>query len=99
VHFHGHLVALVVGETEAQCRAAAAKVVVEYETLPSILTTREAIERDSFHTGKTRHPARGRETRARAAPMSFRGEFECGGQEHFYLESHAARAMPGRTAR
>jgi xanthine dehydrogenase large subunit len=52
VLFHGHLVALVVGETEAQCRAAAAKVVVEYEPLPSILTTREAIERDSFHTEK-----------------------------------------------
>ena len=38
VFFHGHLVALVVGETQEACRAAAAKVVVEYEPLTPVLS-------------------------------------------------------------
>ena len=33
--------------------------------------------------------------RLRNAPLSLEGEFEMGGQEHFYLETHAARAEPG----
>jgi xanthine dehydrogenase molybdopterin-binding subunit B len=95
VLFHGHLVALVVGETEAQCRAAAEKVTVEYEPLPAILGTRAAVERESFHTDPN-SIRRGDVASALAeAPMQFTGEFEFGGQEHFYLESHAARAVPG----
>ena len=38
VLFHGQIVALVVGESQEACRAAAEKVVVEYEPLPPILT-------------------------------------------------------------
>ena len=38
VFFHGQIVALVVGESPEACRAAAEKVVVEYEPLPPILT-------------------------------------------------------------
>ena len=50
VSYHGHLVALVVGETQEQCRAAAALVEVEYETLPALLSIQEAITQGSFHT-------------------------------------------------
>jgi xanthine dehydrogenase small subunit len=49
VSFHGHLVALVVGVSQAACRAAAEKVVVEYEPLPAVLTLRDAIAQGSFH--------------------------------------------------
>ena len=49
VLFHGHLVALVVGDSLEACRAAAEKVVVEYEPLTPILTLREAITKSSFH--------------------------------------------------
>ncbi len=95
VFFHGHPVALVVGLTEAACRAAAAAVVVEYEPLPAVLTIAEAVARQSFHT----EPAvirRGEVTAAlNAAPCRFRGSFHPGGQEHFYLETHAVRAVPG----
>jgi len=95
VRFHGHLVALVVGESEAQCRAAAEKVVVEYESQPAVLTTRGGIEAESFHNDPNTI-RRGDVARAlEEAPLRFRGEFEFGGQEHFYLESHAARAVPG----
>ncbi len=92
VLFHGHLVAIVVGDSLTACRAAAAKVCVEYEPLPPIVTIREAIARDSFHT-EANFMRRGDAAAALAASaLTFSGEFELGGQEHFYLETHAAWA-------
>src|SRR5208282_1018349 len=38
VFYHGQIIALVVGKTQEACRNAAAKIVVEYEPLPPILT-------------------------------------------------------------
>ncbi len=49
VFFQGQLVALVVGETFEACRAAAEKVVVEYEPLPALFTIEEALAQNSFH--------------------------------------------------
>ncbi|HEX8897735.1 MAG TPA: xanthine dehydrogenase small subunit, partial [Chthoniobacterales bacterium] len=50
VLYHGHIVALIVGETQELCRAAAAKVTVEYEPLPPIFTIEDAIDAGSFHS-------------------------------------------------
>jgi xanthine dehydrogenase molybdopterin binding subunit/xanthine dehydrogenase small subunit len=95
VLFHGHLVAVVVGETEEQSRAAAAKVEVEYEPLPALLELHDAIAAGSFHTDPNTI-CRGEVGSALGeAPLRFSGEFELAGQEHFYLESHAARAVAG----
>jgi hypothetical protein len=49
VLYHGHIVALVVGDSLAACRAAAALIQVDYEPLPPILTIAEAIAQKSFH--------------------------------------------------
>ena len=95
VSFHGHPVALVVGETEAQCRAAAAAVVVEYEPLPVILTIPEAITANSFHTEPNPFHRGDPDAIFASGASQFSGEFPLGGQEHFYLETHAARAIPG----
>ncbi|HZJ14616.1 MAG TPA: xanthine dehydrogenase molybdopterin binding subunit, partial [Chthoniobacteraceae bacterium] len=90
--YHGHLVAIVVGETLAACREAARRVVIEYEPLPAILTAREAIAADSFHT-EPNFMRRGDVCAALArSAHTFTGEFAMGGQEHFYLETHAAWA-------
>lgn len=95
VCYHGQLVALVVGESPAACRAAAAKVVVEYEPLQPILGLEAAIAAGSYHT-EPHMLARGDCAAAlAAAPLRLDGAFECGGQEHFYLETHAAWAEPG----
>jgi xanthine dehydrogenase molybdopterin binding subunit len=92
VLYHGHMVAIVVGESLAACRAAAPKVAVEYEPLPAIVTLRDAIAKESFHT-EPNFMRRGEVATALAAsPHTFAGEFEMGGQEHFYLETHAAWA-------
>jgi xanthine dehydrogenase molybdopterin binding subunit/xanthine dehydrogenase small subunit len=95
VSFHGQLVALVVGESPAACRAAAALVEVDYEPLPPILNLDEAIALGSYHT-EPHVLARGDVAAAlSAAPYRLKGEIETGGQEHFYLETQAAFAERG----
>jgi xanthine dehydrogenase molybdopterin binding subunit/xanthine dehydrogenase small subunit len=95
VKFHGHPVALVVGESVEQCRRAARLVEIEVEPLPAILGVRAAIEAQSFHT-EPHVIARGDAGAAIAkAPERLSGEIEIGGQEHFYLETHAAFAERG----
>src|SRR6185369_7299301 len=49
VMFHGHMVALVVGDSYEACRAAAAQVDVEYEPLPAILGIDQAVAAGSYH--------------------------------------------------
>ena len=95
VQFHGHIVALVVGETADQCRAAAEKVVVEYEALEPVLTIEDGIAKESFHS-EPNFMRRGDVGGALStAPRVMEGSFSFGGQEHFYLEMQAAYAEPG----
>jgi xanthine dehydrogenase molybdopterin binding subunit/xanthine dehydrogenase small subunit len=95
VLFHSQIIALVVGETAEACRAAAEKVVVEYEPLAPILTLRDAVAKGNFHN-EPNFIRRGDAGKSLAtAPLSLEGEFELGGQEHFYLESQAAWAERG----
>ncbi|MGW0251368.1 xanthine dehydrogenase molybdopterin binding subunit [Nocardia goodfellowii] len=93
VMFHGHAVAWVLGETLEAARQGAAAVEVDLEELPSVVTVREAIEKESFH-GARPTMIRGdvAEGFANSAHV-FTGEFEFKGQEHFYLETHCALAM------
>ena len=95
VLFHGHLVALVVGDSQEACRAAAEKVVVEYELLAPILTLRDAIAKNSFHNEPNFIRRGDAEKSLGTAPLTLEGEFEFGGQEHFYLETQAAWAERG----
>ncbi len=95
VLFHEQIVALVVGESQEACRAAASKVIVEYEPLAPVLTLKQALAAKSFHN-EPNFIRRGDAERALSdAPLTFEGEFELGGQEHFYLESQAAWAERG----
>ena len=95
VFYHGQIVALVVGETQEICRAAAAKVIVEYESLPPIFTIEEAIAANSLHT-QANHVRRGDVDAAlTAAPLKLEGEISFGGQDHFYLETNASWAERG----
>jgi xanthine dehydrogenase molybdopterin binding subunit/xanthine dehydrogenase small subunit len=93
--FHGHIVALVVGETADQCRAAAEKVVVEYEPLKPILTIEDGIAKKSFHSEPNFMRRGDVDAALSTAPRVMQGSFSLGGQEHFYLEMQAAYAEPG----
>ena len=95
VFYHGQVVALVVGESQEACRAAAAQVMVEYQSLPPILKIQDAIAQDSFHN-EPNFIRRGDATTAlSSASQIIEGEFFLGGQEHFYLEMQSACAEPG----
>jgi xanthine dehydrogenase molybdopterin binding subunit len=93
--YHGHMVALVVGKDIETCKQAAKKVKVEYEPLPAVLGAREAVAKESFHTQP--HVIRRGDCDGMLAKAAhvLEGEFEIGGQEHFYLEAHAAWAEAG----
>jgi xanthine dehydrogenase molybdopterin binding subunit/xanthine dehydrogenase small subunit len=95
VLFHGHMVAVVVGESYEACRAAAAAVEVEYEPLPAIRTIEEAIAKDSFHTQGHRIARGDAKSALAASPHVLEGTLAIGGQEHFYLEAQAAWAECG----
>ena len=54
VMYHQQPVAWVLGETLEAARRGAARVTVEYEPLPAILTIEDAIAAGSFHSGPLR---------------------------------------------
>ena len=92
VMFHGHAVCWVLGETLEAARLGAAAVEVDADPLPALVTVRDAIAAGSFQ-GAQPVLARGDAGAGLAAAGHvFEGEFEFSGQEHFYLETHAALA-------
>ena len=92
VMFHGHAVAWVLAETQEAARLGAARVEVDYESLPSIITLAEAIAAESFQGARPTIRRGDVETGFAASAHVFSGEIEIGGQEHFYLETHASLA-------
>ncbi len=90
----GQSVAFVVADSYVTCRKAAAAIVLEWEELPAILSLRDAVAQGSFLT-EPHVMKRGDVDQVLAeAPLRFQGEVETGGQDHFYLETHAALVIP-----
>ncbi|KAH7060693.1 Molybdopterin-binding domain of aldehyde dehydrogenase-domain-containing protein [Macrophomina phaseolina] len=96
---HGHTIGMVYAETALQAQAAAKVVRIVYEELPAILTIDEAIEANSYFP----HGKQLKKGAAIAGKMDeafaqcdrvFSGVTKLGGQEHFYLETNAALAIP-----
>ena len=79
----------------ARRAAARAKDFVRIEALPALLTP-EAAHAAQQYVVPPMHLQRGDVAQAMAqAPSTLQGHFRNGGQEHFYLESHIAYAIPG----
>ncbi len=95
--FHGQVVALVVGTSQRACRAAAAAVVVDYEPLPPVIGAKQAIAESSFHSPPHTLARGDCAAEMAGAPLRLEGDFEYGGQEHFYLETQAAWAEAGES--
>jgi xanthine dehydrogenase large subunit len=93
VMYQGHAILWVLGETLEAARLGAAAIQVEYEALPAIVTLTDAIKLESFQ-GAPQHLQRGEiDLGLSESDHVFEGEFEMGGQEHFYLETHASLAV------
>jgi xanthine dehydrogenase large subunit len=94
VHYLGQAIALIVGESYAACRAGVAAMALDFETLPAIVTLDEAIAKKSW-LSQGHFLRRGEIDRAlSAAAFRFSGEVRTGGQDHFYLETQCALALP-----
>ncbi len=94
VEYVGHPIAAVAAETPELARRAAAAVQVEVEPLPAVLTVREALAAEQWVLPPMLMQ-RGDPTPAlAAAPRRLQGEIEVGGQDHFYLETQVALAIP-----
>jgi xanthine dehydrogenase large subunit len=96
VMYHGQPVAWVLGETLDAAQRGAARVSVDYEPLPTILTIEDAIAAGSFHSAPLRL-ARGDASVLESSALRFEGELRIGGQEHFYLETQCALAWLDET--
>lgn len=95
VHCVGQAVAFVVAESYDACRAACAALVVEIEPLPALTDIEQGIAAESF-IGQTHVIERGDvQTVLDGAPHRLSGTVDSGGQDHFYLETNAALAVPG----
>jgi xanthine dehydrogenase large subunit len=94
VHYAGQPVFLVVAHSHLQARKAARLAKVTYAPLPALLTVEQALAANSrFEQGPIVW-ARGDIADLSKAAVVVDGEFEVGGQEHFYLEGQIAAAIP-----
>jgi xanthine dehydrogenase large subunit len=92
VSFHAQAVAWVVAVDESCARRAAAKVAVRYQVLTARLGIDAALAASAFHMPPAEVCRGEPEAALAAAPIVLEGEVNCGGQDHFYLESQAALA-------
>ncbi|MFJ5287912.1 xanthine dehydrogenase molybdopterin binding subunit [Streptomyces sp. NPDC088348] len=93
VKFHGHAVAWVLAETLEAARLGAAAVEVDIDEQPSLITLRDAIAAGSYHGAQPVMLTGDTDAGFAGAAHVFTGEFQFAGQEHFYLETHAALAQ------
>jgi len=91
----GQPVAFVVAESYAACRAAIAAIEVEIEALPALTDIEQGIAAEAF-IGDTHVIERGQvDVSLFEAEHRLSGSLSSGGQDHFYLETQAALAIPG----
>jgi xanthine dehydrogenase large subunit len=94
VEYIGMPVLAIAATSVKAARAAAAVVRIDYEDRPAILSIEEALAAKSFvcppHEMRRGDAARG----LARAPRQIKGEWRCGGQDHFYLEGQVALAVP-----
>ncbi|XP_059609594.1 xanthine dehydrogenase-like [Phlebotomus argentipes] len=92
----GQTLGVILADTQYLAQRAAKLVKVEYEELsPLTITIEDAIEQESFFPMTPEDIVKGDvEEALKKADHVIEGEVRMGGQEHFYLETHAAIASP-----
>ena len=95
VHYVGQPVFLVAATSHLAARRAARLGRVSYDERPALLTVEAALAAGSRFEGGPVIWSRGDAAAAIArAPHVIEGDFEVGGQEHFYLEGQIGAALP-----
>lgn len=94
VHFQGMPVALVVAETAAQARAAAKLVTVEIEPLEVITDPRVAFAKNELIIPPKRFELGDTAAAWANCALVLEGRADVNGQEHLYIETQGAYAVP-----
>jgi xanthine dehydrogenase large subunit len=94
VHFCGMPVALVAAETEEIARAALKKIKIEIQALPIITDPREAKEKGELIIPPRTFKIGDTNTAWEQCDHIFEGSTETNGQEHLYIETQGAYAIP-----
>ena len=94
VHFCGMPVALVVAETEEVARAAVKKIKLEIEILPIITDPRVAKEKGELIIPPRTFKIGDTDTAWQQCDYIYEGQTETNGQEHLYIETQGAYAIP-----
>ena len=95
VHFIGQPVAFVVAKTPRQARQALAAIQLEIEELPPVFDLRQAAAEGMLITPPRTFSCGNVEQAWPACSLVVAGRVDSGGQEHLYLETQAAVAVPG----
>lgn len=94
VHFCGMPVALVIAETDEQARAAVKKIKMVIDPLPVITDPREAKEKGALIIPPRTFQLGDTTTAWGQCEHIFEGRTETNGQEHLYIETQGAYAVP-----
>jgi xanthine dehydrogenase large subunit len=98
VTYHGEAIAVIAATSQNAARHAATLAKITYEDLPAILTIEDAREAKSYVVAPMNMRRGDPETAMAAAPNRLTGTAQAGGQDHFYLETQIAQAIPGENA-
>ena len=94
VHFAGQPIAIVVAESEEQARKAAKKIKVEIEPLPVVTDPRVAAANESFIVPPKKFVLGDTAAAFKNCEHIFEGRTDQNGQEHLYIETQGAYALP-----
>jgi xanthine dehydrogenase large subunit len=94
VHFSGQPIAVVVADSVLHARSAAEKIVVEIEKLPVITDPREAFSKNELLVPPITFELGDINATWSKCDVVVEGIAETGGQEHLYLETQGAFAIP-----
>jgi xanthine dehydrogenase large subunit len=95
VHYIGQPLALVVAATPQQARQAVRAIALEIEALPPVLDPRRAAALGQLITPRRTFAIGNVDMAWSFCDLVLEGRVDSGGQEHLYLETQAALALPG----
>lgn len=95
VEYAGQPIFAVAARTREQARRAVRLAVIEYDELPAVLDAEAALPGGTLVTDPLTLRRGDARAAIAAAPHRLAGRMRIGGQEHFYLESQVAFAVPG----
>jgi len=94
VHFAGEPIGVVIAETREKAIDYSKKIKVEYERFEPVITAREAFQKNSFIMPPRIFESGDIINGFKKCKYVFEDKVEFGGQEHLYLETQGALAIP-----